>query len=165
MADYNPYQAPTAHVADVGNTGEIELAGRGIRLGSAILDTIFIMVIALPLWFVFHPGIFSGKEPGFMQSLMVTLLTVAIWIALNFSLLARNGQTFAKKMLDIKIVRRDATPASVGRIAGLRMIVPTVLTQIPIVGIIFGLVDSLFIFQESRRTLHDLIADTIVIRA
>ncbi len=165
MADYNPYQAPSAHVADVGYTEEIELAGRGIRLGSALLDTVFIMIIALPLWFVFHPGIFSGKQPGFLQSLLVTLLVVAIWIALNFSLLARNGQTFAKKILDIKIVRSDAIAASVGRIAGLRMLVPTVLTQIPIVGMLFGIVDSLFIFQESRRTLHDLIADTIVIRA
>lgn len=165
MPDYNPYQAPSAYVADLASTGEIELAGRGIRLGSAILDTIFIMIIALPLWFVFHPDIFTGKEPSFFTSLMVTLLTVAIWIALNFSLLARNGQTFAKKMLDIKIVRKDASPATVGRIAGYRMILPTVLTQIPIAGIIFGLVDALFIFQESRRTLHDLIADTIVIRA
>lgn len=165
MANYNPYQAPASHVEDIAYAEDIELAGRGARLGAAMIDTVFFLLIILPLWLIFTPGIFSGHPPGLLLSTGLALLTLVIWIALNFSLLARKGQTLGKKMLGIKIVRSDATPCPASRIAGLRMIVPTALSQIPIAGMIFGFADALFIFRESRRTLHDLIADTIVIRA
>lgn len=165
MADYNPYQAPSAHVADVASSEDIELAGRGLRLGAALIDGVLAIFIALIVWYLVAPGMYTGVKPTFLQSLSVGLITLAIWIAINFTLLARNGQTFGKKMLNIKIVRSDATPSTVARIAGLRFLVPGLLTQIPVAGMVFWLVDSLFIFQESRRTLHDLIADTIVIRA
>jgi len=36
---------------------------------------------------------------------------------------------------------------------------------IPVIGYIFGLVDSLLIFGEPRQCLHDKFADTIVIKA
>jgi hypothetical protein len=41
--------------------------------------------------------------------------------------------------------------------------VPTLIGMIPYVGWIFSLADPLFIFGESRRCLHDMLADTIVV--
>ena len=165
MADFNPYQTPNAYVEDVAGDVDGELAGRATRLGAALIDGLIIMPIALLLWFAFVPGIFSGQKPPFLLSLMVGLITLAIWIAINFSLLARNGQTIGKKMLGIKIVRSDTTPSSVGRIVSLRLLIPGLIGQIPVIGVLFVFVDSLFIFRASRRTLHDLIADTVVIQA
>lgn len=165
MADFNPYQAPSAHVEDIHDSETTELADRGTRLGAAIIDTLILIPIAVLMWFLFKPGIFSGEQPSFLSSLLVSFITLGIWIAMNYVLLSRHGQTFGKKLLGIKIVRSDADPCGVGRIAGRRIMIPTLLTQIPFVGMLFALVDVLFIFQESRRTLHDLIADTIVIKA
>jgi uncharacterized RDD family membrane protein YckC len=165
MADFNPYQTPSAYVEDVAGEVEGELAGRGARLGAAFIDGIIIFPIALLLWYVFAPGIFSGHKPTFLVSLSVGLFALAIWVALNFSLLARNGQTIGKKMLGIKIVRTDNTACGVWRIAGRRLLIPGLINQIPVAGLVFVFVDMLFIFRESRRCIHDLIADTIVIRA
>jgi uncharacterized RDD family membrane protein YckC len=47
----------------------------------------------------------------------------------------------------------------------LRYVFNTFLTLIPVAGSLYSLVDCLMIFSESRRTVHDRIADTIVIKA
>lgn len=169
MADFNPYQAPSAHVDDVNDVDGMELAERGTRLGAATIDGIFILLIASLMWFFFLPGgiaaIFSGHKPAFLLSLIVGLSTLAVWIAINFSFLTRNGQTIGKKILGIKIVRTDYSACDVWRIAGRRFLIPGLIGQIPIAGLFFSFVEPLFIFQESRRCVHDLIADTVVIKA
>jgi len=76
-------------------------------------------------------------------------------------LFARNGQTIAKKIVGIKVVRSDGSPASLGRIFWLRNVVNGLLGIIPL----YGLIDILFIFGEQRQCLHDKIADTIVVKA
>ena len=48
------------------------------------------------------------------------------------------------------------------RLILLRVIVQSILTSIPFVGGIYFIVDSLFIFREDRRTIHDMIAGTRV---
>ena len=163
MSQYNPYQAPNAHVDDVHE--EMELAGRGTRLAAAIIDGLIMMVFVFGLGYFMVPGMFSGVEPSVMQMLPLWLLTMAIWFGINYPLLSRNGQTIGKKMMGIRIVRVDGSDCAVGRIIGLRYMVPGAIGQIPIIGPIFGLINVLFIFRESRRCLHDAIADTIVIRA
>jgi uncharacterized RDD family membrane protein YckC len=80
-------------------------------------------------------------------------------------LLARNGQTIGKKLLGIKVVRVDGSPVSLFRVFFLRYVCNTFLTLIPVAGSLYSLVDVLMIFSESRRTVHDHIADTIVIKA
>ncbi len=79
---------------------------------------------------------------------------------MTFKYVARNGQSIAKKMLQIKVVRRDGSRASVSRIFWLRNVVNGLLGIIPI----YAVIDALFIFGETRQCLHDKIADTIVIK-
>jgi len=74
---------------------------------------------------------------------------------------SRNGQSIAKKMLGIKVVRSNGSPASLGRVFWLRNFVNLLLGIIPL----YGLVDALLIFGEPRQCVHDKIADTIVIKA
>jgi len=50
------------------------------------------------------------------------------------------------------------------RILGLRYGIGYLANLVPVVGALFGLIDCLLIFRQSRRCLHDQIADTIVIR-
>lgn len=66
--------------------------------------------------------------------------------------------------MNVKIIRTDGSRAGLTRIFFLRMFVPGLIGGIPVVGMIFSIVDPLFIFQESRRCVHDLIADTVVIK-
>jgi uncharacterized RDD family membrane protein YckC len=79
--------------------------------------------------------------------------------------LYKNGQTISKYLFGIKIVRTDGSRAGVWRILLLRGFVMGLIQQIPIVGIIIMILDPLLIFRDSRKCLHDDIADTIVIKA
>jgi uncharacterized RDD family membrane protein YckC len=92
---------------------------------------------------------------------LVSLATVTI----NLILLHRYGQTLGKRLLRIRIVRSDGNPASLGRIVGLRIIVATLPSMVPYLGSFYSITDACFIFREDRRCLHDLIADTLVVKA
>jgi uncharacterized RDD family membrane protein YckC len=170
----NVYAPPKAAVADIDPAAAgLVLAGRGMRLLAAILDGIIVCVL------VYLPLLLSGaltesaevavstNDPlafysGFASTAGVfSLIGFIVWAVITFILVKRNGQTIAKKLLGIKVVRSDGTPASVGRIFWLRNFVNGLLAIIPL----YGLIDILFIFSERRQCLHDKIADTIVVNA
>jgi uncharacterized RDD family membrane protein YckC len=85
--------------------------------------------------------------------------------AVTAVLVYKNGQTIGKKLLNIKVVRKDGSRATFGRIFGMRYLLNTLITLIPMVGGLYGLVDVLFIFGAEKRCCHDYIADTIVVQA
>ena len=95
-------------------------------------------------------------------SAMVPILAVVV---VNLVLLSRNGQTIAKRMFGIKVLRTDGSPCSVLRIIFMRWLPVTLLGMLPIIGYASGLIDALMIFGQQQRCLHDLIADTMVVQA
>ncbi len=162
MADFNPYQTPNAYVEDVSDGVDGELAGRGTRLGAVIVDGLVFMI----------PGAFAGigfaalrHASGIGVALVAGLIGVVALVIVNLVMLHRSGQTIGKRVLGVKIVRTNGDRATLTRIFFLRSLVPGVFGNIPIAGPVFTIVDGLFIFRESRRCVHDLIADTIVIQA
>jgi uncharacterized RDD family membrane protein YckC len=72
--------------------------------------------------------------------------------------------TIGKKMIGIKVIRKDGSQASLGRIFWLRNVVNLIIAMfLPV--IYYYVIDPLFIFGERQQCLHDLIADTIVVNA
>lgn len=164
----NPYAPPTAAVADVGSgTGPGELAERASRLGAVIVDTLILLVVYLPAMIIgfrhFDPqrGLRNFVNGGALVSGCMLLVLVVI----TCILVAQNGQTIGKRLIGIKVVRSNGDKASFWRIFLLRNVVNAIPSLIPFVSYVYGLVDSLFIFSESRQCLHDKIADTIVVKA
>jgi uncharacterized RDD family membrane protein YckC len=88
-----------------------------------------------------------------------------IWVGLTVMYVLANGQTIGKKIVGIKVVRADGTPASFPRILFLRNGINTLIGMIPLVGLVFAVVDALCIFREDERCIHDQFADTIVVQA
>jgi uncharacterized RDD family membrane protein YckC len=160
------YAPPTAEVADVSASGEAQLAGRGARLGGAIIDG----VILLGLWWLvglMTPwNIFSPKlaQAGVVALLGMQLLGLLLFALVNGYLLMARGQTVGKMLLGMRIVRPDGSAATPGRLIGLRYGVGWLASALPVVGMVYALVDCLMIFRADRRCLHDLIADTIVVK-
>ena len=148
-----------------------ELAGRGARLLAAILDQLFAgFMIWVPASIV---AATTGAFDQFGQAeiefdFSVWRLPLFLWGVGFFAwawittlLVARYGQTMAKRLLEIRVVRSDGSQASLGRIFWLRNVVNVLLYVIPL----YEIVDPLFIFSERRQCIHDLIADTIVVTA
>jgi len=169
----NPYAPPAATVDDIADPlATITHADRGTRLVAAILDGIVLgMLVYLPLGIAFAvtsvmstPGVAVGRS-GAMEALIASVAVgcvgFVVWAWLTVKYVLRNSQTIGKKMLNIKVVRTDGSPASFGRIFWLRNVVNMLLSAVPL----YTIVDHLFIFGESRQCLHDKLADTIVIKA
>jgi uncharacterized RDD family membrane protein YckC len=160
------YAPPTAEVADVAASGQAQLAGRGARLGGAIIDTLILLGMWWVVGLVTPWNLFSPKmaNAGFVSLLGMTLAGVVMFAAMHGYLLATRGQTVGKMLLGMRIVRSDGSPATFARLLGLRYAVGGLITVVPVVGMAYALVDSLMIFRANRRCLHDLIADTIVVK-
>lgn len=162
---YAPTEVP---VDDIRPEGSFELAARGTRLGAAIIDAIPFLII----------GIMAGFSEAASESLGDSLMAGAngvMWataglvmlviLGIHCVLLHRNGQTIGKKLLGIKVVRTNGERIGLGRIILLRALPMSLLGMLPFIGYLISLVDSLLIFRESRKCLHDDFADTIVIVA
>jgi len=167
LPTHNPYAAPAARVHDV-PAGTLELADRGIRLAAALIDGLiwaalgFGMAIILPI--VAPQG---GDSAAAANAVMAVggLLAIGL-VVLNLLWLYQNGQTIGKRLLSIKVVRADGERCPLWRILFLRGLPMALIGAVPLIGpIVTWLVDPLFIFRADLRCLHDLIADTIVVKA
>jgi uncharacterized RDD family membrane protein YckC len=166
----NPYAPPQGEVRDLPGEG-IELADRLQRLLAAILDGIIGgLMIYLPAAIVgvatgaFDQFLQPDSEPDFSALTLPFFLCVVgfiAWAWITLLLVARYGQTMAKRLLEIRVVRSDGSQASLGRIFWLRNVVNLLLRVIPL----YGFIDILLIFGEKRQCIHDMIADTIVVKA
>ncbi len=167
--------------AAAGATGATpELAGRGTRLGAAVIDRMLATIVALPgvamMWPVFLQLITAGmrgEQPDLEAMstgsfILGMMLAGAGWLALfivQIYLISTRGQSLGKRMLGVRIVKY-ADNANPGFLHGwlLRNFVPGVIGAVPYIGLLFVLVDLCFIFGEERRCVHDYIAGTKVVK-
>lgn len=170
MSSSNPYAPPRGAVRDVADASAgYELAGRGTRLVAAILDGLIagaiiegpflVVVIALGGFGNLQEGQFNVAAIGF--GMLAGCVGLVVWASITIMNVVRNGQTIAKRIMGIKVVRRDGSPASLGRLFWLRNVVNALLSFIPF----YGLIDVLLIFGEDRQCVHDKLADTSVVVA
>jgi uncharacterized RDD family membrane protein YckC len=160
------YAPPTAEVADVSASGEAQLAGRGARLAGAIIDGVILLglwwVVGLVTpWNIFSPQLAAA---GVLALIGMQLLGLLLFALINGYLLMTRGQTVGKMLLGMRIVRPDGSAATPGRLIGLRYGVGWLLSALPAVGMVYALIDCLLIFRADRRCVHDMIADTIVVK-
>ena len=167
-SDDNRFAPPRAHVEDVAQVGPGTLAGRGRRLAATLLDGLIsavafgVLAVVTPIN-VFRPPTTSSGLWGLL--VLNVVIGFILFLLIHGYLLSTRGQTVGKALLKIRIVRSDGSPATFGRIVGLRYLPTYVIAPIPFVGGLYALIDTLLIFRDSRRCLHDNIADTIVVTA
>jgi uncharacterized RDD family membrane protein YckC len=163
MDNNNPYQAPAATIAE--GTYEGELASRWARLGAAIIDTIILVAILLPIMFANgYMEVASQGAVPFGTTVMYAVLGFVIFVLVQGYPLATSAQTWGKKLLGIRIEGMDGTRPSLMVLLLRRYLPVQVVGTVPLVGPVFGLVNVLFIFGGNRRCVHDLIAGTRVVK-
>jgi uncharacterized RDD family membrane protein YckC len=161
---YNPYSAPLAAVEQPIEQGELELADRGARLGAYLLDSVIffgVVMLLLPVTALMEKAGDAGSAIG---GLLMVAAIIGL-IAVNLVMLHRQGQTLGKRIVGIRILRIDGSRCELWRIIVLRVFAIGLLQLIPLIGWIFFLVDALMIFGDERRCLHDIFADTMVVKA
>ena len=143
------------------------LASRLSRLGAAIIDALIGCAIGFPI--MFATGFFQRamqQKTSLVETLLMTVIGIAIYLVVHGYLLASRGQTIGKVVAGARIVDYNSGEIlPLARLIGLRLIPVTIISSIPLVGGLLALIDTLFIFGSEQRCVHDLIAGTKVVQA
>ncbi|MEO8180664.1 MAG: RDD family protein [Deltaproteobacteria bacterium] len=169
----NPYAAPadTASAQGPSLSRGAQLATRSSRLGASLLDLVLYFGAAMPgvlVGTLLDSSLGVPKDDGTTQQgvgiVAGAVLTCLVLHAYQCYLIATNGQSLAKRWLRIRIVRENGEAPGFLKGVVLRSWVLALLRVVPMVGHIVGLVDTLMIFGDDQRCLHDRIAGTRVIQ-
>lgn len=164
MEQQNPYQSPQAVVSDMAMGPE--LAGRGARLGAALLDGLIALVVVGPIMFFggYFAAAMSGEQIGVATQLGWGVLGIALFFAIQYYPLKQSGQTWGKKIVGVRIVDLSGAQPGIGVLLGRRYLFSNGISLVPFLGGVLSLVNVLFIFRADKRCLHDLVAGTQVVR-
>jgi uncharacterized RDD family membrane protein YckC len=163
----SPFSPPKANLeGGAVAAGALRLAERGTRLAAVLLDGLLILPAAIIGGLGAALGRTDGKPgPGFgiaMGLVGLWIIAVAIY---QIYLLSTRGQTVGKRWMKVRVVKLDGSQPGFVHAVLLRVFVNGLISAVPYLGGIYGLVDILFVFREDRRCLHDLIASTRVVVA
>jgi uncharacterized RDD family membrane protein YckC len=140
------------------------LAGRDSRFVANLVDQFALFLPAILAGFAVallaDDASPQGERLGVGLILLAALATLGLF-GYQLFLVIQHGQSLGKRMLGLRVVRSDGSKADAVRIILLRNVVPGFVN---FACSLFGLVDALFIFTQERRCLHDIIADTKVVK-
>jgi len=142
-------------------TPAVQYADHGRRFAAFLIDAVICVSVTLG-FMVLIPRVPTG--------LGVLLLLLGLFWLFGYYAIAhgRSGQTPGKKMLKIKVVRRNGSKIGRGRAwwRAVAFILPPALLLIPFAGVPVGyLLYGWPLFHKQHRAFHDLLSDTCVIKA
>ena len=155
---------------------QLALAGLGRRLAAAAIGflrflcklPLFMAGLQVFKYLLQHPQ--TPPEPDKLTAMLFpayaqTLPLLGLLAVVQITLLCLRSQSIGKLLLRLRIVGvQDELPGGPVRAFLLRAFLPTLIEFIPLLGLMFWLVDTCFIFREDHRCIHDLIAGTKVVK-
>jgi uncharacterized RDD family membrane protein YckC len=148
------------------------LASWGSRVGATLIDWLILLVpVAILVAIVI--GVAAGSDTGAIVSGVIGFLTYLVVVFIYAPLLMardgeRNGQTWGKQLLNIRVVRDTGQPMGFGWAA---------LREIAVKGLALGIAGSIIpiipyflnyfwpLWDDQNRALHDMVVSTHVVRA
>lgn len=97
-------------------------------------------------------------NPDFLVPYAVSGGLLGVFGFIDLSVLLLSGQTIGKKLLDLRVVRKDYQPASVGRLLLRELIGKPLSGALAMIGYLMAF------FTRDHAALHDKIAGTLVVR-
>lgn len=162
MSEVDPYAPPQAPLIEPPLPELPNKAGPGRRFLARAADSILLGLVWVVGLVIAEQALGYDMEGGVVSN-VCGLIAFAIVLPIQAYFLFRDGQSLAKKLLDLRIVRPDGTRAGALRVIFIREVVPGAASAIPMVGPFLSLADALAIFGSQTRCLHDYMADTIVV--
>jgi uncharacterized RDD family membrane protein YckC len=143
----------------VASATALAYAGFWVRFVAVLLDGIILFVASVIVQLFLAPMLRSTRTDVMLMALGIEyLIGMVIGATYEGLFVSRLGATPGKMALDLKVVRPDGGPVSLGRAVG-RYFAKIVS------GIILGIGYIMAGFDSQKRALHDMICDTRVIKA
>jgi uncharacterized RDD family membrane protein YckC len=131
-------------------TGALEYAGIGARLGADILDGILLWVVNMALTF----GVTAINQD---MAPVASILGLVVGFGYQMYFIGSSGQTPGKKAVGVKVVKPDGGSVSYGNALGRA-------AAEMLSGCILGIGYLMAFWDPEKRTLHDRLAGTRVIK-
>lgn len=137
-----------------------EVVGIGSRFLAALLDTLIIVLIQIPVNLLAYYALFSGGSAGSAAAAVLSLISFALlWGYYIFFEARWNGRTPGKRQIGLRVIRRDGTPITLSEV-----IVRNLVRLVDFLPVAYGVgVVTMFVDGRARR-LGDLAAGTLVVR-
>lgn len=142
----------------------------GQRIVGALVDSF--LMLGMGILFGAGGAAVGGMIDSQDQDLIIGIGYLAFYVGifatsiLNAVLITISGQSVGKKVAGTRIVDRESGAQS-GFLQGflLRNFVFGLITSIPCIGALIGLIDLIMLFPEPNETLHDKLARTAIVQA
>src|SRR6185437_2193217 len=112
------------------------LASRWWRLVAVLIEGLIGLVFAVPIYSYFHvwDDILAGAQPSLGFQMIVGTFLFATFVAINFRLLEKRGQTIGKWFVGIAIVGIDGANKGAVRLITCRFVPMMVFPLVPLLG-------------------------------
>ena len=145
----------------VGLVGAMEFAGFWIRFGAKVIDGLLLWVVYMTISVALSVAIaYAGNQNPVMSAVLaisIFLIEIGISMAYSVYFVGKHGATPGKMALGLKIVMSDGTNLNYG-MATKRFFAEMLSAFTMYIGYLLAA------FDEEKRSLHDRICDTRVIR-
>ncbi len=138
--------------------GYLDYAGFGIRFAAKLLDGILLgMIVFVPM--VVVTMFLGGNNPGMLLGVQVLfqVLFYAAWGSFTIFFIGRFGATPGKMACGLRVVSGDGSPIGYGRATG-RFFAEILSVWVCCIGYLIT------VFDHQKRSLHDHICNTRVVR-
>ena len=139
-------------------------ASRGARFAAFLVDLFLPFLVCLAVQVALRANLDDPR--AYFRIEIAGIFGLVALSLVQVILLSVRGQSLGKMALGIRIVRlADGRNPGFWQAVVCRELLPWLLTLIPVVGLIYVLVDRLCIFSDDRRCLRDHLAETEVVEA
>ncbi|MBL0350194.1 MAG: RDD family protein [Elusimicrobia bacterium] len=148
------------------------LASFGERLLAVIADNFLVVLIPAAILIAVYIGITSatlaqikaGQSPGYKYFILIDVIYFMSVPAFYYALFwSKSGMTPGKRLAGVKVVRLNGERLTYPR--ALARAYSMLLYRIPVFQVPLLIVSAVMIgFEKNKRALHDMIAETIVVK-
>lgn len=159
-----PSPAGATVTAAVIAPGSFEYGSFISRFVAALIDGILLSVALGAVVFAVVLGMIGGDPQRILQPESIVALLIVLGICIlgpfiyDIAMIAKKGATLGKSVLKLSVVRTNGEPVSVGRCV-LRTVIKNFVSGILLIGYLMAL------FTAKNQSLHDLVADTVVVKS
>lgn len=155
----NPYQAPAADLHTTSNQQPLQYVGFWLRLAATLIDSVLLVLITLPLMYVFMGASAFGPEADpssggiiaiFVNYLLPIIAVMTFWVLKS----ATPGKMlFQATIVDAKTGKKPSIGQFFGRYFAYILS-----------ALVFGLGYFWVIWDKRKQGWHDKLAGTVVVR-
>jgi uncharacterized RDD family membrane protein YckC len=169
MSAFNPYEPPASDLEPAPKPEVVAgaaIASRTQRYFAAMVDGLLQLAVVLPIQLFFHAWDgFPNASFTAVQQLVWGVVNFVVYLLLDGYFLSQSSQTIGKKLLGLQIVDANSgAPKPASKIVVWRSLPISLAALLPKIGVFFTLIDLLFIFGSRRQCVHDIIANTKVVK-